>query len=513
MIVPFSVNDFLDRALAVYGDRLGIADEPEQPAPSLGELTYRRVGELARAMAARHDQLGLDVGDRVAIVSHNSARLFTAFWGVCGYGRILVPVNFRLSFDEVQYIVQHSGSRVVYVDPELKEVLADLEAEHVFVLGDDDDLFAEGVEPRAWEPDENATATINYTSGTTARPKGVQITHRNIWTNALTFALHAGVTDRDVYLHTLPMFHANGWGMPFAMTGCGVPQVALRKVDGTEILRRVEKYGVTVMCAAPAVVAAVLDAAPQWKEQHGGDLPGRDRTRIIVAGAPPPTKTVARVEAELGWEFIQIYGLTETSPLLTINRGRSEWDDLAPEEKAAKLVRAGTPAIGVALEVDHEGEVLARSNVCLEGYWEQPEETAKALAGGWFHTGDGGFVDDDGYLNISDRKKDVIITGGENVSSIEVEDAIFSHPDVAEVAVIGVPDEKWGETIKALVVKAEGSTLTEEELIEYVKGKVARYKAPTSVEFRDILARTATGKLQKFKLRAPYWEGRDRQVN
>jgi fatty-acyl-CoA synthase len=509
MIVPFSVNDFLDRALAVYGDRLGIADEPEQPAPSLGDLTYRRVGELARAMAARHDQLGLDVGERVAIVSHNSARLFTAFWGVCGFGRVLVPVNFRLSFDEVQYIVAHSGSRVVYVDPELKDVLADIEAEHVFVLGDDDDLFLEGVEPRAWEPDENATATINYTSGTTARPKGVQITHRNIWTNALTFALHAGVTDRDVYLHTLPMFHANGWGMPFAMTGCGVPQVALRKVDGTEILRRVEKHGVTVMCAAPAVVAAVLDAAPHWE----GEIPGRGRTRIIVAGAPPPTKTVMRVESELGWEFIQIYGLTETSPLLTINRGRSEWDDLSQEERASKLNRAGTPALGVALEVDGEGEVLARSNVCLEGYWEQPEETERALEGGWFHTGDGGFLDDQGYLNIQDRKKDVIITGGENVSSIEVEDAIFSHPDVAEVAVIGVPDEKWGETIKALVVKTAGSELTEQELIDYVKGKVARYKAPTSVEFRDVLARTATGKLQKFKLRAPYWEGRERQVN
>src|SRR4029079_16177647 len=187
MIVPFSVNDFLDRALAVYGDRLGIADEPDQPAPTLGDLTYRRVGELARAMAATHDRLGLDVGDRIAFVSHNSARLLTAFWGVSGFGRVLVPVTFRLSFDEVQYIVQHSGARVVYVDPELKEVLADLEAEHVFVLGDDDDLFVEGVEPRAWEPDENATATINYTSGTTARPKGVQITHRNIWTNALTF--------------------------------------------------------------------------------------------------------------------------------------------------------------------------------------------------------------------------------------------------------------------------------------------------------------------------------------
>ena len=509
MIVPFSVNDFLDRARAVYGERIGMYDEPNQPAPSLGDLTYSRVGELARAMAARHDRLGLAVGDRVAFVSHNSARLFTSYFGVCGFGRVLVPVNFRLSPDEVSYILEHSGAKVLYVDPELKDSLAGVKAEHVFVLGEDDDLYAEGVEPKPWEPDENATATINYTSGTTARPKGVQITHRNIWTNALTFALHAGVTDRDVYLHTLPMFHANGWGMPFAMTGCGVPQVALRKVDGTEILKRVEKYGVTVMCAAPAVVAAVLDAAPGWE----GEIPGRDRTRIIVAGAPPPTKTVARVEAELGWEFVQIYGLTETSPLLTVNRSRSEWDDLDPEERAHLLVRAGQPAIGVTLKVDDEGEVLARSNVILEGYWDQPEETGRALKNGWFHTGDGGVIGDDGYLTIQDRKKDVIITGGENVSSIEVEDAIFSHPDVAEVAVIGVPDEKWGETIKALVVKAEGSDLTEQELIDFVKSKVARFKAPSSVEFREVLDRTATGKLQKFKLRKPYWEGRDRQVN
>jgi acyl-CoA synthetase (AMP-forming)/AMP-acid ligase II len=297
--------------------------------------------------------------------------------------------------------------------------------------------------------------------------------------------------------------------MPFAMTGMGVPQVVLRKVDGTEILRRVQQYGVTVMCAAPAVVNAVLDAAPDWE----GEIPGRDQVRIIVAGAPPPTKTIVRVQEELGWEFMQIYGLTETSPLLTVNRNRSEWDDLAPEERAAKLVRAGQPAIGVTLDVSESGEVLARSNVILEGYWQQPEETEAALAGGWFHTGDGGHIEDDGYLVISDRKKDVIITGGENVSSIEVEDVIFSHPDVAEVAVIGVPDDKWGETIKALVVKAEGSDLTEADLIAYCKSKVAGYKAPTSVEFRDVLARTATGKLQKFKLRAEYWEGRERQVN
>jgi fatty-acyl-CoA synthase len=514
VIVPFCATDFLDRAVAVYRDRIGVVDEPDQPAPSLGELTYGDLGARAAAMAARLDQLGIGVGDRVAFVSHNSARLLAAFFGVSGYGRVLVPVNFRLSVEEVGFIVKHSGARALYVDPELEEHLAGVECEHKFVIGDDEQLFlnghsAEGVAPRAWEHDENATATINYTSGTTARPKGVQITHRNIWTNAVTFALHAGVSDRDVYLHTLPMFHANGWGMPFAMTGMGVPQIVLRKVDGAEILRRVEQYGVTVMCAAPAVVNAVLEAASTWE----GAIPGRDRVRIICAGAPPPTKTIVRVEEELGWEFVQIYGLTETSPLLTVNRTRSEWDDLPAEERAAKLVRAGTPAIGVTLDISGEGEVLARSNVVLEGYWEQPEETEAALGDSWFHTGDGGVIGDDGYLTISDRKKDVIITGGENVSSIEVEDVIFSHPDVAEVAVIGVPDEKWGETIKALVVKAEGSELTEADLIAYCKTRVAHYKAPTSVEFREVLARTATGKLQKFKLRAQYWEGRDRQVN
>jgi acyl-CoA synthetase (AMP-forming)/AMP-acid ligase II len=293
------------------------------------------------------------------------------------------------------------------------------------------------------------------------------------------------------------------------MAGMGVPQIVLRKVDGAEILRRVEKHGVTIMCAAPAVVGAVLECAATMD----GPVPGRGKVRIVVAGAPPPTKTIMRVEEELGWEFIQIYGLTETSPLLTVNRARQEWDDLPAEERAQLLGRAGAPALGVTLKINDEGEVLARSNVVLEGYWENPEETARCLEGGWFHTGDGGVVGDDGYLTIQDRKKDVIITGGENVSSIEVEDAIFSHPDVAEVAVIGVPDEKWGETIKALVVRCEGSVLTEDELIEYVKGKVARYKAPSSVEFREVLDRTATGKLQKFKLRAPYWEGRDRQVN
>jgi fatty-acyl-CoA synthase len=285
--------------------------------------------------------------------------------------------------------------------------------------------------------------------------------------------------------------------------------VVIRKIDGAEILRRVERHGVTLMCGAPAVWNAVLDAAAHWD----GEIPGRDRVRIVVAGAPPPSRTIARIEAELGWEFNQIYGLTETAPLVTVNRPREEYDALEPEERARKLSRAGVPALGTRLATSESGEVLVQSNTVLAGYWNNPDATAEALEGGWFHTGDGGSIDDGGYLTISDRKKDVIITGGENVSSIEVEDAVFSHPAVAEVAVIGVPDEKWGELVTALVVVAEGQQVTAEEIVAHCRGRIAGYKIPKRVEFRDELARTATGKIQKFKLREAFWSGSDRQVH
>jgi acyl-CoA synthetase (AMP-forming)/AMP-acid ligase II len=235
--------------------------------------------------------------------------------------------------------------------------------------------------------------------------------------------------------------------------------------------------------------------------------------RIVVAGAPPPTRTIERVEVELGWEFIQIYGLTETAPLLTMNRSRAEWDDDTPAERAARLSRAGAPALGVSMSTSPEGELLARTNHVLKSYWDQPDATAEALADDWFHTGDGGVIDEAGYATITDRKKDVIISGGENVSSIEVEDTLFSHPAVAEVAVIGVPDEKWGETIKALVVVADGESVDERALIDHCRESLAHFKCPTSVEFREELSRTATGKLQKFKLRAPYWVGMEKQIN
>ncbi len=512
MEVPLTVSDFLDRAEQVYGDRVGIVDEPDQPASPWDGLTWRRVGELARAQAAGLDALGVVPGERVAVVSHNSARLLTSFFGVSGWGRILVPVNFRLHAEEVSYIVEHSGATTLLVDPELDDALSGVKCERRYLIGAESDveLLRFGVDPEPWaDPDERATATSNYTSGTTARPKGVQLTHRNVWLNAATFAMHLQVSDRDVYLHTLPMFHCNGWGITYAVTGLGGQHVVLRKVDGPEILRRVERHGVTLLCGAPAVVAAVLDAASSWD----GPIPGAGTTRIVVAGAPPPTRTIERVETELGWEFNQIYGLTETAPLLTINRTRAEWDDLSPGDRAVKLSRAGAPALGVRMAVDGQGEVLARSNHVLAGYWEQPEATADAIVDGWFHTGDGGDIDDEGYVSISDRKKDVIISGGENVSSIEVEDCLFSHPAVAEVAVIGIPHEKWGETVTALVVLAPGADASEADLIAHCKSRIAGYKCPTSIEFRDELARTATGKLQKFKLRAPYWEGRQRQVN
>ena len=516
MQVPLTIRDFLDRAEAVYPDRIAFVDEPDQPGPSWGAVTYGEMARRARAQGAALDRLGVAQGERVAVVSHNSARLLTSFFGVSGSGRILVPVNFRLAAEEVRYIVEHSGASVLLVDPELEDVLGGVTAAHRFTIGEASDavLFGldgslDGVEPAPWEPDEDATAVINYTSGTTARPKGVEQTHRSLWLNATTFGWQAGVSDRDVYLHTLPMFHCNGWGMPYANTGVGSKQVVIRKIDGAEILRRVDEHGITLMCGAPAVVNMILDAAATWD----GPIPGAGRTRIIVAGAPPPTRTIERVETELGWEFIQIYGLTETAPLITMNRARAEWDDLSPGDRATKLGRAGAIAIGMRMDVDAQGEILARGNNVLKSYWEQPEATADAIVDGWFHTGDGGTIDDEGYLTISDRKKDVIISGGENVSSIETEDALFSHPAVAEVAVIGVPDEKWGELILALVVVAPGATVTEDELREHCRTKLAGYKVPKRIEFRDELARTATGKLQKFKLRAPYWDGQQRQVN
>ena len=509
METPLVINDFLARAEVAYAERVAVVDEAEQPAESLGELTWAEFAERSRGHAAWLDYLRVPVGGRVAIISQNSARMLLSFYGVCGSGRVLVPINFRLVEEEIAFIVEHSGAEVLLVDPELVEHVAGIDHPRVVVLGaDDDTVYGLGRSPEPWEADEDATATINYTSGTTARPKGVQLTHRNLWINAVTFSLHLGVSDRDVYLHTLPLFHVNGWGMPFGVTGMGGTHIVLRKVDGAEILRRIEEHGVTLLCGAPAVISMILEAAAEWE----GPLPGRDTVRVVVAGAPPPTTVIEAVELVLGWEFIQIYGLTETSPVLTVNRRRAEYDELTPTERARLLGRAGAPSLGTALALSDDGEILARSSTVLASYWDNHVATEEALEGGWFHTGDGGTISADGYVTITDRKKDVIITGGENVSSIEVEDALLHHPAVREVAVIGIPDEHWGELVTALVV-TDGSDVAADDLTTFAREHLAGYKIPRRVIFRDELARTATGKLQKAKLREPFWSGSDRQVH
>src|SRR3954447_12007130 len=357
MRVPLTVSDFIDRAEFVYGDRTAVVDEPGVPG-SLGRLTYTQLAARARGMALALERMGVEQGERVAIVSPNAARFLISFYGVSAYGRVLVPINFRLTATEVEYIIQHSGASVVLIDPELDEQLAGVTAKERILLDgvQDTELFAPaaaGVQPRAWTPDEDASASINYTSGTTARPKGVQLTHRNCWLNATTFGWHATVRPEDTYLHTLPMFHCNGWGMPYAVTSMGCKQVVLRKVDGEDILTRIENEGVRLLCGAPAVVAAVLDAAAKRRDA-GREVPGRSTVRMVVAGAPPPSKTIERVEAELGWEFMQIYGLTETSPLLTINRASTEYADLSAEDRSRALSRAGAPALGVRVAVDDE---------------------------------------------------------------------------------------------------------------------------------------------------------------
>ncbi|WP_033290453.1 AMP-binding protein [Amycolatopsis jejuensis] len=503
MPVPLNIRDFLDRAEAGFAARIAAVDEPVQPAPPWGELTYGAFAAAARGLAARLDDLGVERGARVAFLSQNSARLLAAFFGVSGWGRVLVPVNYRLARPEIEQILDHSGAQVLFTDPSCAELVQNTGVPHRFVLGADDDFRQPGREPAEWaEADELAPATLNYTSGTTGAPKGVVLSHRSLWLNAATFGLHTGLSDRDVYLHTLPMFHVNGWGMPYAVTAAGAKHVVLRQVDGAEILRRIEQHGVTLLCAAPTVVESVLAAAETWP----GEIPGRGRVRVVVAGAPPRTGTVERVETVLGWELIQIFGQTETSPLITVTRTRAEWDPLTPRERAQRLRRAGVPALGVKVRISPAGEVLTRSNHNLTGYWRNEQATAESGAATWVRTGDVGHVDPDGHLVITDRKKDIVISGGENVASVEVEDVLTAHPAVHEAAVIGTPDEKWGELVTALVVPGDPAP-AEADLIEHCRAHLAGYKCPKRVVFVDRLVRTATGKLQKNVLRDKYAAG------
>ncbi len=525
MRVPLLVTDFLRRAATAYPDKIGVVDRDRR-------FTYRELERRCHQLANALRGIGIGQGDRVCILSPNSHFFLESFFGTSAIGAILVPLNYRLAAAEHEYILNHAGVRCVLVDRDFTGIVDQIRprltgVEHWIAASYDGPPVPGWIDWNAWvsaaspapppavERDEDDVVSINYTSGTTARPKGVMLTHRNCYLNAYNMIAHLGIRHDDVELWTLPMFHCNGWGGVYATTAMGATHVVLRAVDGRAIYELIEREGVTFACMAPAVLRTILDYAD--KAQHRIQT----RPRFTVAGAPPPAAFIERLERELGWSFIQIYGLTETAPLLTV----SHPDANTPADDWARRARAGVEGIGVEIEVqDAEGrpvpkdgqtvgEVCARSNVVFKGYWEQPEETAKAMHGNWFHTGDLAVWDAVASIHIVDRQKDVIISGGENISSSEIEDALYQHPAVLECAVIGVPHEKWGETPKALIVLRQGQSADAETLLAFCRQRLAHFKCPTSLDFVTELPRTATGKLQKFKLRERYWGGRARRVN
>lgn len=505
MHVPLTTADFCYRARTVHPTRLGAVDEPGVPG-ALGRLTYGELMLRCDGMAAALDRMGIGAGERVAIVSPNAVKLLIALYATTGTGRILVPINFRLTGEEARYIVDDAGASLLLVDAELDERLAAVTAPRRIVLDGEHDaeLFAPADAPVEWPAlDEDAPATINYTSGTTAAPKGVILTHRSHWLNAAAVGWGFGLAEADRYLHTLPIFHVNGWGLPLACAALGVPQVIQREVRGPEILRRVDAEAITLLCGA-APVAATIEQAAQQLRNVGAPVPGQGRTRMVSGGAPTPAAVIEQFERATGWEMIHAYGLSETGPVLTANRVLPS-EGLSPADRARRLAAAGAPLLGVRLHTGPAGEVLARTAKTTDSYWNNPDATAQAFTDdGWFRTGDGGTFDD-GVLRITDRKKDVIVTGGENVSSLQVEAILHQHPDVLDAAIIGVPHERWGETPKALVVLKDGAAFDEQALIAYCREHLAGFQCPTSVERRDTLPRTATGKIQKYLLREPYW--------
>ena len=522
MHVPLLIDDFLDRSARLYPEKLAIVDGDLR-------LSYRQYQERVNRLSNALLGLGLNQGDRVCILSPNSHFFLESFYATAQVGLILVPLNYRLTPEDHQYIIDHAGVSAVLVDHEytgiVDQIRDQLPTVQHWIVADDtsqprdnwqdwEALITSAPEKAPARParDENDVVSINYTSGTTARPKGVMLTHRNLYINAYNLIAHLQVAHDDIELWTLPMFHCNGWGGVYALTGMGGTHVVLRNVDASDIFNLIENEKVTFACMAPTVLRMVLDYPDASKHNI------ETQPRFTVAGAPPPAAFIERLEKELDWRFIQIYGLTETAPLLTA----SQPDFSIDADDYSRRARAGSPGLGVDVQVLDDaghpvpqdnasiGEVCARSNVVFAGYWQQQEETDKAVYDGYFHTGDLAVWDEFNNIHIVDRKKDVIISGGENISSPDIEDVLYKHPAIVECAVIGVPSEKWGETPKALVVLREGDESTEADIIAFCRENMAHFKCPTSVDFIPELPRTATGKLQKFKLREPFWRDQRR---
>jgi fatty-acyl-CoA synthase len=530
VIVPLNEYDFLKRALVAHSSKEAIV---------CGDLrlTYGEFGERINRWANLMRSLGVQKGDRVAILSQNCHRVLEAFFGTPLLGSILMPLNFRLVPDDFDYILNHGGAKVVIVEEGLTHLLDPIRdkletVEHFILAGDSsaseahwldyESLLAQASNeaPPTVEIDENEASALLYTSGTTGRPKGVMLTHRNLYINAINSICEFGIHERDVYLHALAQFHCNGWGVGYAVTGMGGTHVIIKKFEPAAFFDLVTRERVTFACMPPTMINMALnhpmDAATLGRLPRG--------IRVGTAGSAPPLATIQEAQEKFGWRVIQIYGLTETAPFLTVSKVKPNMDDWPAEQKLRVQAKTGYPMIGVDIRVvDDEGkdvepdsgevgEVITRSNVVMKGYWRQPEATDAVIVDGWFHTGDMALLDREGFIEVCDRKKDLIISGGENISSIEVEGLLYKHPAVLEAAVVAAPDERWGEVPYAIVVLKPEASATESELTDFCREHLAHYKCPKRVDFIEALPRTATGKIQKNVLRERYWEGKAKLV-
>jgi len=516
MNAPLTPLQFLARSAFVYGDKIAMVDGDRR-------VTYAEFDERVRRLAAALRARGIRPGDRVAVLALNTAAALEPHFAVPMIGAVLVMLNTRLQGAELAWILNHCEAKGLITDPQLFAVIEPHQEELqslTFVSTDYEALVGEA-QPLRGEaaPNEDDLISINYTSGTTGFPKGVVFTHRGAALNALGEMMEFGLREDSVYLWTLPLFHCNGWCFPWAVTAAGGRHVCLPKVEPEQIVALVERERVTHLCGAPVVVTSLTHycSTRGIRFQHP--------IKMVTAGAPP-SPAVLRAGEQTGIEMHHAYGLTETYGPYTVCAWRREWDELPSEERARRKARQGVPYIIYGTElrvVDGEmndvaddgatlGEVVMRGNGVMLGYYKNPEATAEAFRGGWFHSGDLAVRHADGYIEIKDRKKDIIISGGENISSVEVEKVIYEHPMVLEAAVVGIPDEKWGETPKAFVALKQDNGATAGEIIEFCRARLAHYKCPRQVEFGP-LPKTATGKIRKNELRSAAWAGREKRVN
>jgi fatty-acyl-CoA synthase len=528
MIVPLSVLEFRDHAEQYFRDKIGVIDGERR-------FTYGQYAERTHRLANALRTLGVGKGDRVSFLTYNTHQLLEAYYGVLEAGAILNPINIRLTPQDIAYILNHSASKVIVYHRDLAPLVQGVrgvltETRHLVVMeGDHDGLATHEYEgllasgsPEYSPPDfdENDIAELFYTSGTTGKPKGVALTHRNLHLHALYATLGLGLTDEHVILHVVPLFHVNGWGTPHTVTLAGGTHVMLRKFDPATLLGLVQQHRITHLLGVPLIFNALLNC-PDLGRYDLSSL------RFLVTGGAPASPTLIRaMEEKLGVRAVVGYGLSETSPVLSLARPRAHLTAAEqPERKIERQAMTGWGLPGVRLRVvdatgkdvrpdgTQIGEIVARSNVVMHGYYRDPEATQAAIREGWFHAGDMATVDEEGYLLIRDRAKDIIISGGENISSVEIENALYAHPAVLECAVVAAPDEKWGEVPVAVVVLKPGATASPEDLEAHCRGRLAGFKIPKRFDFRSELPKGGTGKILKAELREPFWRGQEKRVH